>query len=133
MYVDNNTFLSNAQAVTATAVSTNIIDTQAASEAVGTECYIEFLVNTAATAAGAATVQFELQTATDAAFTAPVTLFITGAIGKATLVAGYRPAVVRIPTGSLRFLRANYTVATGPLTAGKFDARIILDENIRIG
>ena len=52
------------------------------------------------------------------------TKLLTGAIGKATLVAGYKVFEVPIPFKLQRYAKLVYTVATGPLTAGKFDAWI---------
>lgn len=131
MIPDNNLILSSAQAITTTAVSTSVVDQGAAADAYDGQLFAEFIINTAFTSNGA-TVQFELQTATDAAFTTPVTLGITPALAVATLTAGVRPpgARFRIPPGALRFLRANYTVASGPAAAGKVDCRLVADIEI---
>lgn len=133
MYVDALLMMSNAQAVTSSAASSSVIDTLAAADAYGSLAWVHVAVQTAVTADGAATVQFEIQTSADEAFGSYDTLAITGAIGKATLVAGYRPLSFQLPLGVKRYLRAYYTVATGPLTAGKFDCMIVADENARIG
>lgn len=113
--------LSSAQAVTVSAASTNVINQGAAGNAIGHELYCVVRVATAATAAGAATVNFKLQTATDEAFTSPVDLFDSGAIAKTALTANAEPVKVKIPLGALKYLRGYYTVSTGPLTAGAFD------------
>jgi len=124
---DNNLVLSSAQAVTATVVSTNIIDQLAPGAAYGTECWVRFLIRTGF--GGTGTVQFELQSATDAAFTTPVSMFLTAAIAVATLVAGYIPARVKLPLGELRYLRANYTTSGSP-TTGTIDADIVMDVDV---
>lgn len=145
MILDNFGLLSGAvsaagvlsgQAVTATAVSTNSIDTNPDSIGSnqpndlgrGEPLEIAISVLTTATAAGAATVNFEYVQADDAALTTNVeTLGQTGPIGKATLVAG---ALVPIhvprasPLAPRRYVGVRYTVATGPLTAGTFVAAI---------
>ena len=51
---------------------------------------------------------------------------VSGPIGKAALAAGAH-VVLPLPPGMRRYIRANYTVATGPLTGGKVSAQIVLD------
>jgi len=131
MFIDSLLLLSSAQAVTATAASTNSIDTLAASDAYGREVWVEFLINTSFTG-NSATIQFALETDSDSAFGSPVVLFITGAIADTTLVAGYYPARFKMPIGAKRYLRAKYTVS-GTAVAGKIDCRLVADENLRIG
>lgn len=125
MIKDNLLVFSEAQAVTASAASTSVVDTLAAGDAMKPSAIFECLIDTTCLASGGASnVTFELQTATDEAFTTPITLLKTAAIAKATLVAGYKPISAPIPTGAKRYLRAYYTVDTNNLTAGKIDAYI---------
>ena len=116
--------LSLAQAVTASAASTNVIN-QGVGTAFGPELTIVCQTRVAALAAGAATVNFVIQTSVDEAFTAPIVLFDSGAIGKAALTINSEPVKVKFPHGSKQFIRGYYTVATGPLTAGSFDLFIV--------
>ena len=51
------------------------------------------------------------------------------AIGKADLTAGKQAAVLKLPSNLRRYIRVYYTVGTGPLTAGKFSAQIVMDYN----
>jgi hypothetical protein len=51
----------------------------------------------------------------------------SGAIGKALLTAGTEVLRVKVPLDAERYLRTNYTVATGPLTAGTFTAFLAHD------
>lgn len=130
MYQDALLQLSAAQAVTASAASTNVIDWGTARDmGIGSDIEIDIRVGTAAAAAGAATVQFQYQTADDAAFTTNVqTVVQTDAIPKASLVAGASiPLHVdrSSPYAARRYARLNYVVATGPLTAGTFTAGIV--------
>ena len=128
MIIDKELEFSDSQAVTASAASTNVVDLGVARDiGVGETTYLVIQADAAVTAAGAATVQFALQTDTVENFASPTVLVETAAIGKATLVAGYKPLVVAIPHGVERYLRVNYTVATGPLTAGAFSAFITKD------
>ena len=123
MIIDKQNMVASAQAVTASAASTDYIDLGAARDlglSMGLRMHV--VTNTTATAAGAATVQFQLQFATDAAFTTPVIVSQTDAIGKAALVAG-ASFVLPIPPGSqYRYCRVYFNVGTGPLTAGAFTA-----------
>lgn len=124
MIIDRNQQLSNEQAVTATAASTDVYDSGQANPNTGMDgrSALVITVDEAATAAGAATVTFALQDSADNSSFADVA--VTAAIGKATLVAGYQ-IVIPMPTKMRRYQRVNYTVATGPLTAGKFSAQIV--------
>lgn len=125
---------SSAQAVTASAIS-DVKDlgpfwsgTQSNATvnigATGQEMYLIINVTEAATAAGAATVTFSLESDSTADLaTSPTVHWTSAAIGKATLVVGYNVIKLCLPYGSYeRYLGVRYTVATGPLTAGKFDA-----------
>ncbi|MFJ1253421.1 Bbp16 family capsid cement protein [Cupriavidus sp. CuC1] len=130
MYQDAFLQFSAAQAVTAAAASTNVIDWGTARDmGTGDNLEIDIRVNVAAAAAGAATVQFQYQTADDAGFTTNVqTVVQTDAIPKASLVAGATiPLHVdrSAPYAARRYGRLNYNVGTGPLTAGTFTAGIV--------
>lgn len=123
------------QVVTATAISVNVIDTNPGSVTPNTlrslgvsgKARLVILTTIAATAAGAATVTFTLESDSTADLaTAPVVHWTSAAIPKATLVAGYKVADVVLPSDKTvkRYLGLRMTVATGPLTAGSFMAAI---------
>ena len=125
MIIDKNLQLSDAQAVTASAASTNVIDLGAAYQEVaqGGMLHLVVSVPTTVTAAGAATVTVALQQSADNSTYTDVV--VSPAIGKASLAAGAQ-VVLPVPPGlASRYLRAYYTVATGPLTAGTFSANIV--------
>lgn len=129
MIIDKFLQVSDAQAVTASAASTDVIDTGVANRAIGdvTSLAAVITVDEAAAAAGAATVTFSLQDSADnSTFTDVVA---TAAIGKAALTAGTQAAVLKLPSNLRRYIRVYYTVGTGPLTAGKFSAQIVMDYN----
>lgn len=130
MILDKLLMLSESQAITATAVSTDTIDLapiKGNRRDIGVGYPLEFwaLVKTTATAAGAATLNIQLQTSADNS--AWDTIYDSGAIALANLAAGNRIASVKVPAGVKRYLRVNYSVGTGPLTAGAFTAGINLD------
>lgn len=128
MLLDALLQLSAAQAVTSTAVSTNTVDlSQNRDIGAGEDMYAVFTVDTTVTAAGAATVNFQIIISASANLSSPTILAQTDAIGKAELTAGRRPIVIEIPESILaaqpigqRYLGVQYTVGTGPLTAGAF-------------
>lgn len=123
MFIDKLLQVSNEQAVTASAASTDVIDFGQANPNLGMDDRSNMFVTVdeAAAAVGAATVTISVQdsadnsTFADVAVTAPI---------KVTLVAGYRH-VIPMPTKLRRYCRVYYTVANGPLTAGKFSAQIV--------
>lgn len=126
-----NTF-SNGQAVTVTAASTDVLDLGPLTHGntrrdigAGEPIYLVVATLIAAAAAGAATTNIQLQTSDDNA--AWVTLFDSGSLALASLTAGTRPVQVAVPRGVRRYLRVNYVIGTGPLTAGSFWAGLVKD------
>ena len=136
MLLDDLLKLSAAQAVTSTAFSTNTIDfSQNRDLGSGNDAYVVFGVDEAATASGAATVNFQIVTSANANLSSPNILVQTDAIAKTELTLGRKPIVLEIPLSILnalpigqRYLGVQYTVGTGPLTAGKFTAYVSLDK-----
>ncbi|EFV6094567.1 Bbp16 family capsid cement protein [Shigella dysenteriae] len=130
MITDKLLMFSEAQAVTNTAASTDVIDLgpiDGKHRDIGVGYPLEFwaLVNTAAAASGDATVNIQLQTSeNNSSWT---TIYDSGALAKTALTAGKRIVSAKVPAGVKRYLRVNYSVATGPLTAGEFTAGISLD------
>lgn len=139
MIFDMQGLFSDKQAITTTAVSTNIIDRGAYGIpkhgkspgfaydlGKGFDPLLRVQVTTPFTAAGAATLVMELQGSVDEAFTSPVALWTSPAIPVASLIAGYVAIIDRFPRNTVhRYLRMNYTVATGPMTAGKLMAGLV--------
>lgn len=129
MYIDGLLQVSTAQAVTATAVSTDKIDLlQARDIGEGKELFMHFNVDTTATSGGSAVVTFEVISSAAADLSSPTVIGSSAGIPVASLVAGYRNVVKINPVlGSLgqRYLGARYTVATANLTAGAFTASVV--------
>jgi hypothetical protein len=124
MIIDKLLQVSDAQAVTASAASTDVIDFGQANPNSGINriTTLAITVDETATAAGAATVTFSVQDSADNSSFADVA--VTAATGKAALPAGAQ-VLIQMPVVHRRYVRAYYTVATGPLTAGKFSAQIV--------
>lgn len=135
MLTDALLALSAAQAVTASAVSTNTIDLGAGPRDLGPgkQLFATFNVEEAVTASGAATVNFEIISSAAANLGSATILTQTGPIGKAELTLGKAfsvplgAAILAAQSKGQRYLGVNYTVATGPLTAGKFSCNITMD------
>lgn len=130
MILDKLLMFSEAQAVTAGGASTDVIDLapiDGTRRDIGVGYPLEFwaTVNTTATAAGAATMNVQLQTSPDNSTW--TTLYDSGTLALAALTAGKRLFSAKVPAGVQRYLRVNYVVGTGPLTAGAFTSGINLD------
>lgn len=134
MHLDAQNLFSDAQALTATAVSTNYIDlgataTPALAPAalkrdIGGNYDIPLLVQVVESFAGGTSVAVAIQMAADSAFTSPQTVATSAAIPVADLKAGYKFSIPTIPPGAnLRYMRLNYTVVGVP-TGGKITAGI---------
>lgn len=141
MYVDTQVELSDSQAVTATAISTNVIDTLTTSVGAATltslspntltdigageDVYLVVSTAVAATDSGSdATLTITLETDTAVGLGSSTVVASTAALAFAT----YSPAGTQVwllklpPFDYKRYLGIRYTVASGPLTAGAFDA-----------
>lgn len=130
MYIDKNLMFSDAQSmvdVTATTrtPSTYSVDLGAAGDA-DKELFCVIRIDTAfAATGGAMNVTFTLETHTADDFAAAKTvLWSSGAIAKATLVAGYE-IKFRVQRGMKRYLAVTATPDTNTVTAGKFDAFLV--------
>lgn len=114
-------------AITVTRVSTDTYDLGAALRDIGNleDLWLYGVVTEAFTAAGAATLACDLIDDDNAALASPATIHpIMAATGKATLVLGYEMFKLQLPVNKMtqRYLGLNWTVATGPMTAGKVSA-----------
>lgn len=135
MIIDREGLFSDAQAVTATAISSNVVDLGATPTTRdighGEPIYLVVQTETAATDAGSdatLTITLESDSTADLA-TSPTTHYSSGALAFAAFSpAGTRLVAVALPEGDYeRYLGVRYTVADGPLTAGAFDAFLTKD------
>jgi hypothetical protein len=115
---------SDAQAITTSVASTNIIDTLSElGDAMESGVWLKVAVQT--TFAGGTSLQAQLQTADDTDFNVgAVTLVQSAAINVADLVAGKEMLVVKLPKNCKRYLRVYYPHVGDVHTAGNVDAHV---------
>ena len=125
MILDRENLVSDDQAVTATAASTDVIDLGGANSgdmAPGEPLNL-FCQVSEADFAGGTSIAVSVRTDTVANMASPTVLFSTPAIPVASLVAGYKFALGSLPEGAERYLDFNYTVV-GTMSAGKLTGGI---------
>lgn len=125
--IDKFLQLSAAQAITVTAPSTDVIDAGATKSASigrdigsGEPLYLEVSVATAMTGAGTLTIALQ-DSADNSSFADVLAL---PAIAVAALTAG-KTYYLPLPAGMRRYIRANYTITSGPFTGGTINAQIV--------
>lgn len=125
MITDALNMFSDVAAITVTANAAGVIDLRENRDiGAGQPIDVIFQVGTAFDAVGAGTLTIQLVYSADSALGTPTILYDSGAIGKATLIAGYRIQIKIARATPLRYLGVIYTVATGPMTAGTINAYI---------
>jgi hypothetical protein len=124
MLLDKECLLSDAQAITVTADSTNVYDARADNAEIGLgEILVATIIVTEAfTAAGAGTLTIALSTSNDNSSYAVIGN-TTGALALAALTLGAVHEII-VPAGGDQYYKLVYTVGTGPMTAGKVTAQI---------
>lgn len=142
MIFDATNLFSDQQAITATAVSTNVIDlgatdtpkhaVNAITRDIGKGKPIALRVQVTEDFATLTSLTVTVQKDTVEGFGSPETVAVSPAIPVADLVAGYvfpLPAVVR--GQDQRYMRLNYTVAGTNASAGKITAGLVFDNDER--
>lgn len=137
MILNKNLLLSDGQAITATAISENVIQWPANGIPVGEAAAIvrnlgagtplPVLIQVIETFATLTSLTITIETADNAALSSgAVVLASSGAIPAATLVAGHRPTFTRfMPDATLKeFFGLRYTVGGSNATAGKITAAV---------
>lgn len=125
--IDRYLQISINQAITTTAVSTDVIDAGATKNAAigrdlggGTQLFMEICIT--ATMTGAGTLAIALQDSADnSSFADVLTL---PPIAVASLVVGTR-LYIPLPAKMRRYIRNNYTIASGPFTGGTLCAQVV--------
>ncbi len=151
-FIDSMNEFSDAQALTATAISTNVYDlfsvrkggSSTASDIspntridIGAgnnnDIWLVITVNTTFTTGTSATLIATLETADDAGLTTNATVLATSgaALGAASLTKGTQLIAVQIPAALYRrYIGIRYTVGVGTFTAGAVDAYLTIDPQI---
>lgn len=124
MIIDKLLQVSNKQAVSATAASTDTIDTGAANSAIGDVTSLAMVFSFSVAGTGAGTVECQVQDSPDG--TNWTTRGTSGALVGSAIKAGSQ-AVAKLPSELARYVRANYTVV-GTATA-TVSAAIVVDYN----
>lgn len=137
MILNKNLTLSEQQAITATAISTNIIEwptngtpygeAAAITRNLGAGTPIPMLMQVNEAFATLTSLTITIETADDAALTSgAVVLGSTGAIAAASLVVGYKPTLTRfVPDATMKkYFGLRYTVTGSNATTGKITAAV---------
>jgi hypothetical protein len=136
MLLDENTLFSDDQAITATAASTNYMDTGARATVPGAPAAlggslggandIPLLVQVTEDFATLTSLTISIETDDNTSFSSAKTVAATHAIPAADLVAGYIAPLTRIPhTVTERYVRLKYTVGGSNATAGTVTASVV--------
>lgn len=136
MIIDKLLEFSDAQAVTVTALSTNVADLYPLgnntatnlTRDIGTGEDVYLVVQVGSTVTGAGTLSVTLESDDNVGMASPTVHVTTAAVAFGTLTAGTNVARIKLPAGNYeRYLAVRYTVAAGPFTGGTFDAFIVKD------
>lgn len=129
MYVDAQNLFSDAQAITASAASTNLIDFGSARDiGVGRELYLVVVVDVAFTDAGSdSTVAVTVQTDDNAGFASATTVQTIGTFAALTAAGSRLVARLQPDAGWEQYVRVYYTVANGDLTTGSLTSFLTTD------
>jgi hypothetical protein len=124
MILDKEALLSDDQAITASAVSTNVIDL-GVSRDIGKGTPVPVLIQVTEDFATLTSLTAVLETSETQNFASSETLATSGAVAAADLVAGAQLGPLYIPTGVQRYIRISYTVAGSDATAGTVTAGVV--------
>ena len=119
MLLDAQCLFSDAQAITSTAASTNVVKFGK-----GEFTFVPLLIQVVESFATLTSLTITVQTATDSAFTTPVDL-ASSTLAAAKLTQGAVIPINYIPRGNLGYIRIYYTVTGSNATTGKITAGVV--------
>jgi len=136
MIFSNQLIFSDQQAITATAISANVVDLRptgtvykagsALTRDLGPGKQIDLLVQVTETFNTLTSLTFTLETSDAVGLTSSRVHWSSGAVALASLVAGYKVPIIRLPLGPhLRYMGLRYTVGGTNPTLGKITAGIV--------
>lgn len=123
MLFDAKLLMSNAQAITASAASTDIID-RGDSKDVGRAGDIPLVIQVIESFNTLTSLTIDLQTDDSSGFGTARSLYQI-VVPLADLKLGYQTPVITLPQKTKRYLRVNYTVTGTAPTAGKITAGVV--------
>lgn len=123
MLFDKKLLMSSAQAITASAASTNVID-RGDQKDVGRAGDIQLCIQVVEAFNTLTSLTIEMQTDDNSAFSSPRILFSI-VVPLADLKLGYQTPIITLPQKTERFLRLNYTVTGTAPTTGKVTAGVV--------
>lgn len=134
MIFDRQTLFSDAQAITADAASTNVIDLGPIGPGivrdVGKGKKIPLVIQVVEAFNTLTSIEVKVEVDDNSAFSSPKVVASTGAILLADLTAGKRFSIDVIPRGTNeRFLRLNYDVTGTAPTLGKITAGVVMGDD----
>ena len=136
MILDKNLIFAEDQAVTATAISQNVLqlpanetvayEAAAMARELGKGNYLPLLIQVTEDFAALTSLTITVETSAAAGLTSSTVLASSGAIAAADLLAGYRPSFTRVwPDGDLlEYVGLRFTVTGSNATAGKISAAL---------
>jgi len=130
MYIDKQTLLSDDQAVTVTAASSNSYDfgnDNALVQALNSKGNIGVLAQVHTAFAGGTSLKLTIESSDSSTFSITKVIYDSGVVLTATLIAGYKFPISGLPRIDEEYIRAYYTVV-GTMSAGKVAVGLILDE-----
>lgn len=142
MILSTQNLFSDAQAITASAVSENILDFGAIEDPVHAVAGgragrqigasdVEIFAQVVEDFAALTSLEIEVQTAADEAFSSPTVTHRSGVVPAADLVAGKKFNLHRLAGDTGRYARLNYVVAGTNASAGKVTAGVIFADDSR--
>lgn len=123
MLFDAKLLMSNAQAITASAVSTDTID-RGDTKDVGRAGDIPLVIQVVEAFNTLTSLTIELQADDNFGFNSPRSLYLV-VVPLADLKLGYQTPVITLPQKTERYLRINYTVTGTVPTLGKVTAGVV--------
>ena len=126
MRLDSQAIFSDAQKITAAAVSTNVVkmaSTENGLTEVAFGAPVPLLIQVVEDFAGLTSLKVEVQTSATEDFASPKTL-VAAEAALAELQAGFTFPIIQLPKGNLGYMRIKYT-PTGSATAGAITAGVV--------
>lgn len=132
MILDNELIFSDKQAITASAVSTNVLDFTGDGQPYEQNFLVVRVVENFTDTGNDSTLTVTLQTDSTDSMSSPKIMYTTGAIAYADIPKVGEASLInmRLPYGLERYVRLSYTVGNGNFATGKIDAYITMATEI---